>query len=965
MSKNSRKKRRAATERAVQIELEKGTSKKTLHKKADGNGKKNVGKNKKRNIIIISVISAMLVIAAVITCLFLFVFKKDEEPGAKGISYVYNTELGGYEVYASSKDITSAYIPEEIDGVPVVSIAKFGFSECKSLSSISIPNSIKRIGVGAFNECTALAYTQADDAKYLGNEENPLLVLITVRDDIDSSKHFTTNSSTKIVYDYAFAGLTYRQSVAITGNVIQIGAAAFKDSTKLAEVSIASGVEDIGDYAFQGCSVLETVKFGSANPKMGIALFEDCTSLIDVTLPSGITEIPERMFKKSGIMSIFMPNTVQKIGKNAFESCSALNLSSFPSSLTYIDAYAFSGCGGVSLKGGEDDKNLDQTSLKYIGAYAFRGCKKVEFVKLPKTFESFGIGAFENCTALTTFQIDAEAPVKRLSNLLLRGCEKLSSVFMGGVEEIGNYTFEGCAALDRIPGSGTVRRIGVGAFAYCTNLKSVSIPANVSSISEGAFESCTNLKEITIHKDVKTIGAYAFSGCTALETLNWAEGLENIYEGAFKDCEKLAITSVPASVKYIGYIVESVFLNGEGGEYIIKALGPGAVYYTEGGGSYIPTDDGKYILISFTDSAATSAEIILNTKAIASGAFLGKSKLTEIIIPDSVTFIADYAFAKCSGLKNIIIPNSVTDVMNGAFCDCSALESITLSESLTALSDNLLAGCTSLKALNIPSSVTTVGDSALYYCTALEELSFENIDAITSGGASLLQRFDIYTVVNYEDYRFTSDGGVLYIGNDDNPYLILYKASDKTITSYTAKEGTKFIHSEAFYGCTALTGITIPESVCEIGTMAFYGCTSLTSVSLPSAVKKIPDSAFTGCTSLTSVSLGQIEEVGASAFANCTSLTSLVFTSALKTVGNFCFQGCSALAEIYIPASVQSVGLTLFDGCTALYEVKIGAEYEHEGFAKYFDSDLNIYYDWLAQNVSKNILGYIQVKYGA
>ena len=128
----------------------------------------------------------------------------------------------------------------------------------------------------------------------------------------------------------------------------------------------------------------------------------------------------------------------------------------------------------------------------------------------------------------------------------------------------------------------------------------------------------------------------------------------------------------------------------------------------------------------------------------------------------------------------------------------------------------------------------------------------------------------------------------------------------------------------AFYGCSSLTSVTIPNSVASIGDMAFQYCSSLTSVTIPNSVTSIGERAFSGCSSLTSITIPEgVTSIGYKAFDGCSSLTSITIPNSVTSIGGGAFDGCSALTSITIPNSVTSIGDYAFSDCSSLTSVTL------------------------------------------
>ncbi len=144
------------------------------------------------------------------------------------------------------------------------------------------------------------------------------------------------------------------------------------------------------------------------------------------------------------------------------------------------------------------------------------------------------------------------------------------------------------------------------------------------------------------------------------------------------------------------------------------------------------------------------------------------------------------------------------------------------------------------------------------------------------------------------------------------------------------------IADRAFYYCTAMTSVTIPDTIQTIGAWAFAGCTGLTEIVLPNSVVTIGEGAFHGCDELTSITLSNtLTKIDNFAFYGCKGLTSIELPESLVEIGSAAFFGCQGLTTLTLPAATTIIGDMAFYQCNHLTAIDIKTSADDIAFGEY------------------------------
>lgn len=388
------------------------------------------------------------------------------------------------------------------------------------------------------------------------------------------------------------------------------------------------------------------------------------------------------------------------------------------------------------------------------------------------------------------------------------------------------------------------------------------------------------------------------------------------------------------------------------------------------------SEDGQTVSITGFDGSRSVVEIPetyggAKVTSIAAGAFRGQTMITDVVIPEGVTYIGREAFAGCSALVRVKIPTSVTQVGANLFegtpydstltgelvyinsilyrCQSDAV-TVSIRQGTTVIAEEAFINRVNLAAIVVPDGVSYIGSNAFKNCSALSQIeipkSVRDIVANAFDGTKwyedrkhgmiyindLLYRVAAEIIVQSEqptgslsdkDAAEMAKSGVAtqvipntnVIVKEDITTICTLAFANTPVQTVQLPSTLTTIRYGAFQNCTALKQITLPKSMTFIEGGAFQNCSALTSISVPQNVTYLGASAFSGCTSLTSATLPQaITRISSGLFENCSSLTTVQASSALTSIGSRAFAETSALSSFTFPQTLTAVGAESFTG---------------------------------------------------
>ena len=670
------------------------------------------------------------------------------------------------------------------------------FDGCSNLIELSIPSTLKKIALNAFQGCDNLEFKNYDNGLYLGNSDNPYVLLVSVDKSQGEITSFNVNENCKVIAPNAKIPAGTLRRINLPSSLTSIGQNAIAEPTDGADIYYNGTIE-------QWVNIIFEPRWHSSQK---LNLFLNNTLLENIDINSNINDCA--FMEINSIKNVNIGENVSYIGEYAFTACNNLENVSFAenSLLTSIELYAF---GGTNLQSVDIPEGVTE-----IGVAGFATCPNLSNINLPSTLKTIGDGAFIECKNLSVVNFAENSQLQTICSQAFRGCNSLTNI--------------------SLPAS--LKTIDTLAFAECEKLAVINFAKNsqLQTINYQAF-SMTGITEIVFPASVEHIGTYAFA-FTLLQKVSFEQGSKLYYLGdyPFLLCSELTELTLPSSLTQI-----------VGGVVLPYTFETNLSYNKYDNGYYLGNNENPYmILCSVIDRNISDIDIHYNCKFIAAYAFQDCVNLIELTIPSSVMQISYLAFRDCTNLKTVLfeddsqmtsidygifgngyfypifqsvipeIPEKVyidqnLNIESIIFGDNSHLQSIaenafegldTLLEidfgnnsQLKTIVDNLFVDCVNLKNITIPEGVTSIGSSAFRDCSNLTEITlpstlqtigdwaFSNCSSLTS---VTIESEDIYRVATGINYNHA--GNLLYNATTVKVLTSIVEANDNSYLEDTA-----------------------------------------------------------------------------------------------------------------------------------------------------------------------------------
>lgn len=704
------------------------------------------------------------------------------------------------------------------------------------------------------------------------------------------------------------------KKVVIGSGITTVGNCAFEYS-KVEDIVVPEGVVSFGEWSLANCHYLTSVDVPGSVEYIGNGAFAACRSLACIVIPKQVIYIGDSAFSNCrGLTNIIIPQNVETIGSGAFSRCYNLRRVIFESHNVEInDCFEFVSS-EITISGYADSTAQTYAEEKgYLFVVFDDECHKCVFDQmiLAEEYRINDIEYYKSC-----------------------GCGQTSEehLFFGGYcgSDSGENTRVGSTWILN-PDTGIFLFDGYGAVGEWNNykltpwyfvreyIKNVTIGNYITRFEGKIFYQCPNLVSITIGRNVSDIPRNAIQRCYRL--------VEVINKSSYP------LTAIRLSNDY-GMIEHSE----ESKLEIIE----GYVFFTD--------SIGRNLLAGYIGE---ETELVLpesyngQNYEIKKYAFCGCDKLTSIKISDGVTSIGEQAFSGCLNLVNLVVGDNVVSIYGDALSSCYKLMSITLGKNFTTVLEG------GFRSDNF---------------RLVEVINKSNRDFPIGSPGIASNAIEIH---DDESKLVFVDDFVFYTCNGSN-YLCGYLGDDKIVQLPQSYNGEEYqINQYAFWKCTDIVSITIPELVTDIGLNAFACCYRLSEIINNSKIEipvgidssypyvlevhdgesKVIDkdgylfythdgenyllspANYSADIILPSDFNGENYQIKNNAFYQFPSKTNVIIPESVTHIGNEAFYE-AYITSAYVPTNVMKIGKTAFMHCdvleTIVFESSITEIYDEE-----------------------------------
>lgn len=795
----------------------------------------------------------------------------------------FNDVTSLFEYAFEGSEFTSITIPAAL-----TSIGAYAFRACEEVTSIRIEQtgtSLKSGSIGIFEDTgngpifvpsawleifkTANHWSDYADRYEACIQDNQISYTATRKVDYTVySAGYDDFSDLNEVVSNEYDESTHRGVITFRNTLTYLDDGAFTNCQDLTGVQLPETVRWIGQQAFYGCSSLSDVSLSKDLYSIGKLAFANCSSLEGIILPEGLTHIFDSAFMSCGLKSITLPQSLIGLGVRSNSS----NL------IVHIDpTNPFYGCAELKAFYGkyatadhlylvreyEDDIYLVSGAVAGIGTTAYLPevtyianwslCGgSFQFIEIPETVTTFGIGCFEGCSNLRLAIIP-----ERASTLSL-------------------YCFSYCPSLKYVQLMGkTLPSIYGDTFGDSSSSDSYPIRICSEALSDTRLSDSSDPGWYTYRS---RIGVY--------------QSADEIWYNAGDN--QAGYSATPASGSVLG-------ASGNALEFLSSALLP----------SEFLANSNPAVTFPVWGPSATPEIVILkyseNICKLGPDAYGGDNWYRDVdytSLPTSINSIGARAFQGMDGMKKFPAPRiaGLREIGEDAFNYCISMEGNIDLSGVTSIGSNAFKGCSSITSVNY--GPTYVPYRAFYDCSNLQDVILPDPSSLeTIGNEAFTGCVQLVSVAGQ------GNTGV------DCPNIVRVNSSAFQNTGIRrvsmGTTGAEMTMGEnVFNNCPSLTTVNLPN-LAEVPRMTFFGCHALQSVNLMIALESIADYAFANCTSLQSISLRNVKTLGAHSFENCTSLERLVLPK-IVSIGERAFSYTRNMTELRLGPELASFGDCVF-----------------------------------------------------